>query len=156
MFGGPAHTAKRTNRAARPERDEPIAAILGRPEHRVGVAERVERSRQVCRASVGDVSAHDRRPPLPEPAECPIHALAEVAAALADAPDAPRSGEVRTVGRHRQHRPKAPVGCQPSQQGNQRGTVEAERRPIAEYPGEPALDRAESWGTGKNDYRVSH
>jgi len=151
VLAGPAHAGEWVSRPARSERHKPIAAILGRPECRVGGAERVEGGRQVGRAGVWDVRADDRHPVPRETAECAVHALAQVAAALTDAPDPLRGGEMRPVGGHRQHCPKAAVGGQPAQQGDQRGTVEAECRPIPDNHGESALDRAESGGARKND-----
>lgn len=156
VLGGPAHALERASRPARPERHEPETTILGRPEHCVGGAEPTEGGHHICRAGIRDVGADDRGPPPPEPVECAIHAPAKVAAALTDAPDPPGDGEMRPVGCHRQHCPKPSVGCQPSQQGDQRGAVKAECCPVPDSPGEPALDRAKSRSASKNDDRIYH
>ena len=64
---------------------QPVAAVLGRTERRVGSAERAEGAGEIGGGHVGDVAADHRHPPARERPAGAVHPAAEIAAALADA-----------------------------------------------------------------------
>jgi hypothetical protein len=124
MFAGPPHPGEWSSRPARPEGNEPIATVFGRAKRRVGRAKRAECGGEVCGAGVRDVGADDRSPAATKTPQGAVHPPAQVAAALDQAPDSRRRGEVCPVWGHREHCLKAPISRQRPKQGRQRGTVE--------------------------------
>src|SRR5205814_7978231 len=91
MSAGPAHLPEerqQTRRAARADQPEP--AIRGRPEDDIVTPEQMERRRDVIRGERRDVGADKHRRSRRAGGEGPLHALAEIAAALPQDRDAAR------------------------------------------------------------------
>ena len=137
----PAHGA-REEACALPDAHQPEAAVLRRAEHRPRRAQPAEGARNMARPEARNVAA-DQQGGERHAGERPVHAPADIAPALPDAPEPAGPGAARPVRRHRQHHPPAPVGGQPAHRLRRHAPVEGggARRP--DIGPEPGLDRAQ-------------
>ena len=95
-------------RPARAEADQPVAAILGRAEHRIGPAEGAEGGGDIGRAEAGDVAADQHRPAMPAAAPGPCAGRGRRRPA-ADASAAAPAGQRARSGVTASSSPPAPV-----------------------------------------------
>jgi hypothetical protein len=152
MFGGPADLVDGGRRAAGAEADQPVAAILGRAEHRIRSAQGAERRREVGTREVGDVAAHQHRAPMPP--ERAAHPDAKIAPPLPHAMNPARPARGAVVGRDGQLHPPARIAGKPQRAG-QLGAVEAQRRHRPDPARQPPLHGAEPRGAREQDHHIA-
>src|SRR5690606_18278424 len=147
LFARPAHTLEYLAHARPPlHADEPVAAILGRADHRVAPAQCVESRRDLFLADRRNIRTDDDDGPRRQVAEEASHAMSEIALALPHArqvigPDAPlMHGAVRRDG---DHRLPARVAADAADEAFARRAEETQRLRMSDVPRKSRLHAAD-------------
>ena len=147
VFARPAHIRERTPAAqGGGDAHQPVAAVLGRTEDGIVARQGAERHVHMARGQSGNVAAdHDHRARR-HGLDRPVHAAAQIAAALGDDIETagPGAGPPRRlVGRYRDMGAPAPVPAEPAQRAREQAPVERQRRPATDLGRQPGLDPAQ-------------
>ncbi len=156
VFARPAGVVKWLRRPPRTQRHQPVAAVLGWSKDRVMATQCAESLARVGGVGVGDVAADDGDAAPAEPPAGGVHALADIASALRDAPDFDGQAVAGAIGGQRQDGAEAALAQQAAQQADQRPGVKAQRRPLTDVFGQPALHGSQTRRAGEYDDRVLH
>jgi hypothetical protein len=154
VLGGPARCSEQFGRASRAECDQPVTPVGRRSEYRIGSAQAAESDEDVGGVGLRNVAPHQRHAAITS--QRAAHATAQIAVTLANALNADRQADARTVWRSGQDDIEAAAGFQVAQQGGQGGHVEAKGRSIPDVPRQPTLHRAQAWRSGEDDDGVPH
>jgi hypothetical protein len=85
-----------------------------------------------------------------------LHALPQIAAALADPADTGGQTHPGAIRGQRNDRPEPALARQVEQQPVKRSRVKPQRRPIPDAPRQPAFHRTKPRRASKDDYHVPH
>ena len=145
MAGRPAHSPKRINDVRPPPHtDEPVAAILGRAEDNVAAPEQAEGTAHMGHLDIGNVGADDANGTRRQDAHGPLHAAAQIAAALRHSRQRcrPDAGCHCGIRRHGDDRLPERLARKPADQRCRRMPVERSRAYHTGFACEPRLDGA--------------
>jgi hypothetical protein len=139
--------------------DEPKPAVFGGTKDNVTGAEQAKSSIDLARTESRDIGPDEHHRAGRTGSECAVHALAEIAAALAGSPDPVPpipSAMARLVRGYDDPQAPAPVSGEPAQKQPNHQPLETYRRDVADVSREAALADSERRRADKQNEVTTH